>query len=184
VDEGEIGIGMHGGEPLPHLGDLLRHPSRSDVRFRSFQRNLIARRRAVGTEQTVAVDWAFTEIGAVGEELAPLVIASLLLFEVAVGLPWDVVEAVLTGCLVGLREAGRGGDKSVVRLGFLATAALLYTVCAAGFMVGLLGDPSQHRAFEQLLGCPLGDAGASYGELRPFKVELVEEARRLLRNRS
>jgi len=155
VDEGEIGIGMHGGEPLPHLGNLLRHPSRSAVRFRSFQRNLIVRRRADGTEQTVAV-----------------------------GPPRDVVEAVLTGCLVGLREAGWGGDKSVVRLGFLATTALLYTVCAAGFMVGLLGDPSQHRAFEQLLGCPLGDAGASYGELRPFKVELVEEARRLLRNRS
>ena len=72
----------------------------------------------------------------------------------------------------------------MVRLGFLATAALLYTVCAAGFMVGLLGDPSQHRAFEQLLGCPFGDAVAGYGELRPLKVELVEEARRLLRNRS
>ena len=152
---------MHGDEPLPYLGDQLRHPSRSDVRFRSFQRHLFARQGAGGTEQTVVVDWAFTGIGAVGAELTPLVIASLLVFEVAVGLPWDVVEAVLTGCLVGLREAGWGGDKSVVRLGFLATTALLYAVCAAGFMAGLLGDPSQHRAFEQLLGCPWGDAAAS-----------------------
>jgi hypothetical protein len=161
VNEGEIGIGMHGGESLSHLGDQLRQPLRSAVRFRSFQRNLIARRRAVGTEQTVAVNWAFIGIGAVGAELARLVIGSLLLFEVAVGLPWDVVEAVLTGCLVGLREVGWDGDKSVVRLGFLATAALLYTVYAAGIMSGLLGDPSQHRAFEQLLGCPWGDAIAS-----------------------
>jgi len=106
MGEGEIGIGMHGGELLPHLGDLLRHPSRSAVRFRSFQRNLFARRRADGTEQTVAVDWAFTGIGAVGAELAPLVIGSLLLFQVAVGPPRDVVETVLTGCLAGLREAG------------------------------------------------------------------------------
>ena len=106
MGEGEIGIGMHGGELLPHLGGLLRHPSRSAVRFRSFQRNLFARRRADGTEQTVAVDWAFTGIGAVGAELAPLVIGSLLLFQVAVGPPRDVVETVLTGCLAGLREAG------------------------------------------------------------------------------
>ena len=150
----------------------------------AFRRNLFARRAADGTEQTVAVDWAFTGIGAVGADLAPLVIGSLMLFEVVDAAPWDLVETAVAGYLVGLWEAGWSGDEGVVRLGFLATAALLYTVCSAGFMVGLLGDPSRHPAFERSLGRPLGDAVASWVELRPFQVELVEEARRLLRIRS
>ena len=146
----------------------------------AFRRNLFARRRADGTEQTVAVDWTFTGIGAIGAELAPLVMGSLLLFEVADAPPRDLVEAALAGYLMGLREVGWGGDEGLVRLGFLATAALLYTVCSAGFTVALLGDPSRYPAFEQSLGRPLNEAVASWVELWPFQVELVEEARRLL----
>ena len=119
-------------------------------------------------------------IGAVGAELAPLVVGSLLLFEVADAPPRDLVETALAGYLVGLREVGWGGDEGLVRLGFLATAALLYTVCSAGFMVALLGDPARYPAFEQSLGRPMAEAVASWVELRPFQVELVEEARRLL----
>ena len=146
----------------------------------AFRRNLFARRGADGTEQTVAVDWAFTGIGAVGAELAPLVIGSLLLFEVVDAPPRDLAETAMTGYLVGLREVGWGGDEGLVRLGFLATAALLYTVCIAGFMVALLGDPSRYPAFERSLGRPMAEAVAGWVELRPFQVELVEEARRLL----
>jgi Phosphotransferase enzyme family len=146
----------------------------------AFRRNLFARRCADGTEQTVAVDWAFMGIGAVGAELAPLVMGSLLLFEVVDAPPRDLVETALAGYLMGLREVGWRSDEGLIRLGFLATAALLYTVCSAGFMVALLDDPSRYPAFERSLGRPMAEAVTGWVELWPFQVELVEEARRLL----
>ena len=145
----------------------------------AFRRNLFARRGADGAEQTVAVDWAFVGIGAVGAELAPLVVGSLLFFEVADATPRDLAETALAGYVAGLREAGWGGDEGLARLGFLATAALLYTVCTAGLLVALVGDPSQYPAFERSLGRPMGEAVEGWAELRPFQVELAEAARQL-----
>ena len=83
---------------------------------------------ADGTERTVAVDWAFAGIGAVGADLAPLIVGSLLFFEVADAAPQDLAETALAAYMSGLREAGSKGMSSWLRLGFLATAALLYTI--------------------------------------------------------
>lgn len=145
----------------------------------AFRRNLFARRTADGQEQTVAIDWAFAGIGAVGAELTPLVQGSLDFFEVRDSAPRELAEAALTGYVTGLREAGWDGDERLVRLGFLATAALLYTVGTTGLTMAIVGDPTQYPAFEHTMGCSMAEAVAAWAELSSFRFELVEEARQL-----
>jgi hypothetical protein len=146
----------------------------------AFRRNLFARRGSDGTEQTVAVDWAFTGIGAVGAELAPLIVGSLLLFEVADATPQDLAEAALAGYLTGLREAGWRGKEQLARLGFLATAALLYTVGTVGFIVSLISDPARSLAMERSEGRSMAEDVARSTELQAFQFRLADEARHLL----
>ena len=47
----------------------------------AYRPNLFLRRDADGSNQTVAVDWAFTGIASVGEEIANLLAASLIWLE-------------------------------------------------------------------------------------------------------
>ena len=147
----------------------------------AFRRNLFARRRADGEELTVAIDWAFAGIRAVGAELTPLVQGSLGFFEVRGCAPRELTEAALAAYVTRLREAGWGGDERLVRLGFLATAALLYTVGTAGFTMSKIADPTEYPTIEQAMGLSMAEAVDAWTELSTFKFELVEEARRLLR---
>jgi len=145
----------------------------------AFRRNLFARRSADGQEQTVAIDWAFAGVGAVGAELTPLVQGSLDFLEVRDCAPRELAEAALAGYLTGLRESGWDGDERLARLGFLATAALLYTVGTAGLTMAIVGDPTQYPVVELEMGCSMAEAVAAWAELSSFKFELAEEARRL-----
>jgi hypothetical protein len=146
----------------------------------AFRRNLFARRRADGEEQTVAIDWAFAGVGAVGAELTPLVQGSLGFFEVRDCAPRELTEAALAAYVTGLREAGWDGDERLVRLGFVATAALLYTVGTAGLTMAMIADPTEYPAYEHAMGLSMAEAVAVWVELSTFTFELVEEARRLL----
>ncbi len=161
------------------LGALDRLPQ-TVCHHDAFRRNLFARRGPDGLEQTVAVDWAFTGIGAVGAEVAPLVLGSLLFFEVADAVPQDLAEATLTGYVMGLREAGWDGDVRRVRLGFLATAALLYTIGPVGLVVAELSDPAQYPELERALGRSMAETVEHWAELQTFQFELADEAQRLL----
>jgi len=91
----------------------------------AFRRNLLARKTATGDCQTVAVDWAFAGRGAIGEELVPLVQASIATSEVEVAQGQELEDIVFEGYLVGLRDAGWRGDPRQVRLGYTA-ASLRY----------------------------------------------------------
>ena len=146
----------------------------------AFRRNLFARHGSDGTEQTVAVDWAFTGIGAIGADLAPLIVGSLLFFEVADAAPQDLAEAALAGYVSGLREVGWEGDSRLARLGFLATAALLYTVGTAGLIVSIISDPAQSLAMERSEGRTMAEDVARSSELQAFQFKLADEAYHLL----
>jgi hypothetical protein len=146
----------------------------------AFRRNLFARRESDGTEQTVAVDWAFTGIGSLGAEVAPLVLGSLLFFEVVDGDPHALAETALMEYITGLRETGWVGDARAVRLGFLATAALLSTVGPVGLVVAELSDPTQYPELERGLGRSMAETVENWVKLQAFQFELADESRRLL----
>jgi hypothetical protein len=151
-----------------------------------FRRNLFARRSADGADdkhpcdQTVVVDWAFVGIGAVGEEIAPLVGASFLFFEVELGQAQELDEIVFEGYLHGLRDAGWRGDPRAVRLGYTAASALRYPIGGLGEGLRSVLDESLHVGLEQTLGRSIEEIMDHLAELGRFSRGLADEARELL----
>jgi len=145
----------------------------------AFRRNLLHRAGPEG-EELVAVDWAYSGHGAVGEELVPLVLGSLAFFE-AVGIaPRDLDAACFSGYVAGLRDAGWAGDAPLVRLGFTAAAALRYTIGTLPLELSMVTDPALRSVVEALIGRPLEEVVEALVELWPFQFGLADEARALL----
>jgi hypothetical protein len=129
----------------------------------AFRRNLFARQGAGGAHeeqpggQTVAIDWAFTGIGAVGEEIVPLVAASLIFLEVERARGQELERMAMQGYLQGLRDAGWDGDPRLVHLGFATTAALRYSLGGMGEFIPAMLDESTHPMMEQVWGLSIGE---------------------------
>ena len=145
----------------------------------AFRRNLLTRTRH-DREELVALDWAYVGHGAVGEELVPLVVGSLLFFETEAITPSELDAACFAAYVAGLREAGWAGDERLVRLGFTAAAALRYTVGTLRLIVLGLADPAWHPDLEVFFARPIAEVVEAWAELWLYQRELVAEARVLL----
>jgi hypothetical protein len=146
----------------------------------AFRRNLFTRRNADGDYRTVVADWSHAGIGAVGEEIAPLVIASGTLMEIEMAELPELDGIVFDGYLEGLRDAGWRGDPRAARFGYAAGAALRYGVANTGANVSMLMDGSQHARWEQVFGCPVEHVADLWMEAGRFMLSLADEARGLM----
>jgi hypothetical protein len=148
--------------------------------FDIFRRNLFARRTAGGNHRTVAVDWAFAGKGALGEELVPLILGSILFYEVGLDEAQALEEVAFEGYLRGLREAGWRGAPREVRLGYAAAGSLRYQFNDAERWLALALDENLHPMILQMWGRPIEeviDHGAQVGSL---SFHLADEARELM----
>lgn len=143
----------------------------------AFRRNLFARRTPEGEDQTVAVDWSYVGCGAVGEELVPLVEASILFFEVDMSQARALYEIALEGYTEGLRDAGWHGDFRLVHLGYKAAANLRYGIAAfAEFLVTVLDE--NRELVRQTVGLSLEQvvdlSAAANAQLVPLREGIPE----------
>jgi hypothetical protein len=145
-----------------------------------FRRNLFARKTADGGDQTVAVDWAFAGRGAIGQELVPLVLASLMFYEVGLDKARELEEIVFDGYLEGLREVGWRGDAQQVRLGY-AAASLRYR-CGGelGRFLAILLDESLYDIAQQTFGRPIGEVVDFWARVEHLFDSTIDEARELI----
>src|SRR4051794_18178033 len=90
----------------------------------AFSRNLALMPREAGVIDLVALDWEHAGVGVIGEEIAQLMAASLLLLDVPAASIDVFHAAILEAYTRGLRDTGWEGNPSVVRLGFAAAVAL------------------------------------------------------------
>ena len=159
------------------LSTLNRLP-RTFCHLDAYRPNLFLRRDSPGSTQTVAVDWAFTGIAAVGEEIANLLAASLIWLEAEAREAKELDEAVFGGYLHGLQEAGWQGDPRLARLGYT-------TACAARWgVVGLwwiqsLGDAVREAELETHWNRPLQVLASQWGKTIMYLLGLAEEAYQL-----
>jgi len=146
----------------------------------AFARNLFARRGEDGGYRTVAIDWAVAGTGALGEEIVPLVLASLFCFAVEMEQACTLDRIVFDGYLQGLAQAGWHGDPRLVRLGYTAGSGLRYGIRYLQLITSVLIDERRHAWAEQLYGRPIeeqADHGTAYFR---FLLDLAAEARLLL----
>jgi len=141
--------------------------------------NLLARTTPEGIEQTVAIDWAFAGVGALGQDLASL-------FRSALGPVDDGYLATLdrvlfTGYLEGLGAAGWNGDPRLVRLGFTVAAALRYALNPLASFTAAITDDGPRRTLELFVGMPFAELLDGVVRLRDYCLQMAVEARELYR---
>ncbi len=96
--------------------------------FDFHSRNLLIRRQEDGTNQIVAIDWAWAGYGALGADLYSVVGGSALIFEIEAADVAEIEAAAFEAYLSGLSEAGWTGNPEMVRLA--------YNICFAMFLAG------------------------------------------------
>lgn len=142
----------------------------------AIRRNLFARRRADGAEETVAIDWEHAGYYAGGEEVGQTLSVASAFFDLE---PTDLPTldaALFAAYLAGLRDAGWSGDPRPVRFAYAAHAALRNAFNAVGATEpGEAGRASALKTY----GHSWEDLAERRAAVRPFLLERADEARRL-----
>lgn len=160
-------------QALDRLPRVLRHADAG-------RRNLMSRRGKGGQTETVAIDWGYAGIGAVGSEIAPTVVSSALWFQGVTPeqLP-ELEEIVFAGYLQGLRHSGWEGDPRVVRLGYLCTVALRFGIAIVIPEILALEQTSQ-PSLKELFSWSIEEWSDALVGIRRFVIQRAEEARQLI----
>jgi hypothetical protein len=163
-----------------YLSALERLP-RTFCHLDAFRRNLFARQKPDGGEETVAVDWSYCGSGAIGEDLVALVGATLAFGEVPSSQAQELAQIVFEGYVQGLRDAGWDGDPRLARLGYVAGLQIRYTLGGLGEFLVVVFDEKRHAGIEQALERPMeeimdlgGAVAAQYAVLCQEVDELVD----------
>jgi hypothetical protein len=146
----------------------------------SGRKNLMARRRAGGEFETIAVDWAQPAIGAVGEDLACMVTQPVYWLHGVHPDELEELDAIVFDAYVqGLADMGWQGDPALVRLGYT-----LSVVLRSGFGIFIFEwaarDEKTRRFMEHALGHPVEETIDAMRGLRSYIVRCAEEARQLI----
>jgi hypothetical protein len=162
------------------LLDALERLSQTFCHLDAFRRNLFARHAVGGCDRTVAIDWACVGMGAVGEEIVPLVVATLFFREVEWDRALELEALAFDSYLEGLREAGWLGDPRAVRFAYTAASALRFGVAYTRSLVSVLLDESRRVGMAQLLRCPAEEVVDHEAKFLRFMLTLGNEAWELL----
>jgi Phosphotransferase enzyme family len=146
-----------------------------------FRRNLSARLNAQGARETLVFDWAFAGIGALGQELAPLVMANLSFFEVDWLEGRALEEQTFEGYLQGLHDSGWQGDPALVRLGYTCAGPLFYGLSVLEQILYSVLNEAMHPIIEQIFGRPMHQVSESVAFMHArYTLRLADEARVLM----
>jgi len=149
----------------------------------AFPGNLLAHENAAGEQQTVALDWAFIGLAAVGEEVGHLIAWSLLLGVVAASEAEELRAVVLAGYTEGLREAGWAVNAEALTravIGGAAIAAVLrWAFSAANRVIRPAFDEDARATMERSTGRPVAEGMAERARLVYFLLDWLDEARAL-----
>jgi hypothetical protein len=140
----------------------------------AIRRNL-HRREGTGAG-TVAFDWEWAGIGAVGEDLAPLVAGSLCMGDAAAADGRRLDAVAFSGYIDGLRAGGWRGDPAQVRLAYCAASALRYGLWGAWLASQLARQEDGHQAVSAFFARPVGAVVKQFALLLPLLLDHADEA--------
>ena len=157
------------------LLDTLERLPRTFCHLDAYRPNLFIRRDAQGSNQTVAIDWVFTGIASVGEEIANLLTASLIWFEYDASKAKSLDEAIFGDYLNGLRDSGWQGDAQLARFGYAAACALRWGIVGLWWLQDL-GDPIKQTELEIHWNRPLSKLVLQWAQTTTYILDLAGEA--------
>jgi hypothetical protein len=140
----------------------------------AFRRNLFVRRDKQGNRQTVLIDWAMVGSAAPGEEIAPLVAASLNFLDIDIARVKELDQVVFEGYLEGLHEVGWHGDSRLLRSTYVASSILRYCIGVSG-VASMVADENQRSLLEQIFSHPLEELVEVWGRTNRFLFHLADE---------
>ena len=120
------------------------------------------------------IDWAFVGSAAAGEEIAPLVAASLNFLEFDSTQAKNLDQVVFEGYLQGLRESGWRGDPRAVRSTYAAAAILRFSIGVSG-VAFMIADESQHSLLEKIFGHPIEELAGVWANTNRFLFHLADD---------
>ena len=144
----------------------------------AYRPNLFILRDAPASDQTAAIDWVFTGIAGVGEEIANLLAASLIWFEYDAAEAKNLDETIFNGYLNGLRDAGWQGDSQLVRLGYTTACSLRWGIVGLWWLQDLV-DPIDHAGLEKHWNRPLAELVHQWSKTAYYLLDLAQEAHEL-----
>ncbi|MCB0032732.1 MAG: phosphotransferase [Anaerolineales bacterium] len=119
-------------------------------------------------EKLALFDWAFVGTGAVGEELAAFIGATLLLDYLSVDEAEKLEQAAFAGYTAGLRAAGWQGDEALIWEAYRLVLALRYAPASISSMLRTDLQPEFAAEWEAQTGKPLREILAHRAELVRF----------------
>jgi len=144
-----------------------------------FRRNLFISQTLAGSRETVVIDWAFMGPGAIGEELVPLIEASILFLEVDLSDALELEKQVLEGYSAGLSDIGWQGDTRQTRLGYITAASLRFGIVVSAVLPIML-DEQLHPMVEQTFKRPMAELCDYWVEWNRRRIpRFTEEAHQL-----
>jgi hypothetical protein len=153
---------------------------RTFCHFDAYRPNLFARQASDGSAETVAIDWVFAGRGAVGEEIANLVGATLIWGEHDPAEADALEAAVFDGYVEGLRHAGWVGDRRLVRLGYAAHLAVRWALPSLFWTIGV-GSAERRAELEAFWGRTLDEIAAGWAPVTRLALRAADEALELAR---
>ena len=116
------------------------------------------------------IDWEFAGVGALGEEMAAFVGATLLLDHVPMAEAPQLEAVALDGYLAGLREAGWDGETGQVWQAYRCAMPLRYALMSLASMCRTAMQPDFAQHWVQKTGKPLAEILAQRADFVRFMV--------------
>jgi hypothetical protein len=131
------------------------------------------------SDDLAVLDWAFVGEGALGEELAAFIGATLLLDYVTLADAEQWEQVALDGYIAGLRAAGWSGDKALIWEAYRCAMPLRYAPMSLASMLRTAVQPDYATEWEQKTGKPLADILAHRAGLVRFYLSRLPDGEEL-----
>ncbi len=159
-------------DALERLPQLFSH-------FDFHRRNCLIRRQEDGTDQIVAIDWAWAGYGALGADLYSVVGGSALIFEIEAADVAQIEIAAFEAYFEGLGEAGWTGNPDTVRLAYDICFAMFLATCAPAVTAYMAKDNMEAFVFHQFKrSCQ--EMASGWSALCELALDRADEARLLM----
>jgi len=132
-----------------------------------------------GKQELIGIDWAFTGIGALGNDLGELVGDSMNLFDYDPTDAETLEAALLEGYLAGIADNSVVVDARLVRLGYLISLSFWTGATLPGWAAITLPSDSGVNV-QAMYGHPAEEVLAGWVQLHAFCLDRADEARTLI----